>query len=122
YYHTFSPTEIAKAPKAYIIPQGWWTVTDLLKLNGVKMKQFEKDTMIEVVVSRIESYKSLPYPYEKHHVNSQVETSEKTEKIRFLKGDYYIELNQPANRYLVETLDPRGGDSFFAWNFFDGIL
>jgi hypothetical protein len=31
-------------------------------------------------------------------------------------------LNQPANRYLVETLEPDGDDGFFAWNFFDAIL
>ena len=122
YFNTFLPTEIAKAPKAYIIPQGWWSVIDLLKINQVKMTRLSKDTMIEVAVSRIESYKSLPYPYEKHHKNSKVETSETTENIQFLKGDYYIELNQPANRYLVETLNPHGEDGFFSWNFFDAIL
>ena len=31
-------------------------------------------------------------------------------------------MNQAANRYLIETLEPTGGDSFFAWNFFDAIL
>jgi hypothetical protein len=29
---------------------------------------------------------------------------------------------QPADRFLVETLEPQGADSYFAWNFFDGIL
>ena len=38
------------------------------------------------------------------------------------KGDYIIFVNQTANRYIVETLEPQGPDSFFAWNFFDGIL
>lgn len=122
YYHTFLPADIAQAPKAFIIPQGWWAVTDLLKLNGVKMKRFDKDTMVEVLVSRIDNYKSLPYPYEKHHVNGSVSTKDEMQKIQFLRGDYYIQLNQPSNRYLVETLDPRGGDSFFAWNFFDATL
>jgi hypothetical protein len=26
------------------------------------------------------------------------------------------------NRYIVETLEPQGMDSFFSWNFFDAIL
>ena len=34
--------------KAYIIPQGWWKVIDLLKLNKVEMYQLKKDTIIEV--------------------------------------------------------------------------
>ena len=28
----------------------------------------------------------------------------------------------PARRFLVEALEPRGPDSYFAWNFFDSIL
>ena len=31
-------------------------------------------------------------------------------------------MNQAANRYIVEMLEPTGDDSFFAWNFFDAIL
>ena len=31
-------------------------------------------------------------------------------------------MNQPANRFLIETLEPTASDSYFAWNFFDGIL
>ena len=37
-------------------------------------------------------------------------------------GDYYIELDQPACRYLVEALEPEAHDSFFRWGFFDSIL
>jgi hypothetical protein len=33
-----------------------------------------------------------------------------------------IEVNQAANRFIVETLEPQAPDSYFAWNFFDGIL
>ncbi len=29
---------------------------------------------------------------------------------------------QDANRFLIETLEPNAEDSYFAWNFFDGIL
>jgi hypothetical protein len=43
-------------------------------------------------------------------------------QVEFHKGDYVIRMNQACNRYVVETLEPEGGDSFFAWNFFDGIL
>ncbi len=31
-------------------------------------------------------------------------------------------MNQTANRYLVETLEPGGADAFLAWNFFDAVL
>ena len=44
------------------------------------------------------------------------------QKVKFLKGDYFIAMNQTANRYIIEMLEPAGDDSFFAWNFFDAIL
>ena len=37
-------------------------------------------------------------------------------------GDYVFYTNQPGVKYLVETLEPEGVDSYFNWNFFDTIL
>lgn len=82
----------------------------------------EKDTIIEAEVYRIDDYKSFARPYEMHHVNSNVKTSMSVQKITFRKGDYYIPMNQAANRFLIEALEPTAADSYFAWNFFDGIL
>jgi hypothetical protein len=45
-----------------------------------------------------------------------------SQKVQFFKGDYWIDMGQPQNRYIVETLEPQAPDSYFAWNFFDGIL
>jgi hypothetical protein len=122
FFNVFNASNFVDAPAAYIIPQGWYAVIDLLKLNNVQMQQFKNDTLIDVESYHVDDYKALPRPYEKHHKNSGVKVSVMNQKIRFLKGDYIIWLNQNANRYLVEMLEPTGDDSFFAWNFFDGIL
>lgn len=122
FYHGFSEDALVKKPKAYIIPAGWWAVIDLLKLNKVEMKQLKNDSSITVTSYLISEYKSYPTPYEKHHKNYGVKTEASQKTKKFLKGDYIIDLNQPANRYLIEMLEPTGDDSFFAWNFFDGIL
>ncbi len=121
-YNQFDAEIVVKKPQAYIIPQGWWKVVDLLKLNQVEMKQLEKDTEIEVEVYRIENYASAPVAYESHHINSKVEISKTIQKRQFRKGDWYIPMNQKANRFLMETLEPQATDSYFVWNFFDGIL
>jgi hypothetical protein len=122
YFDHFIPEKIVTKAKAYIIPQGWWSVIDLLKLNNVKLERLKKDTLVEVNTYHIESLNSLPRAYEKHHRNYEVSVSNKKEKIPFLKGDYVITLDQPANRYLTEMLEPTGDDSFFSWNFFDAVL
>ena len=121
-YNYFDPEIIIQKPEAYIIPQGWWKVIDLLKLNQVEMRQLEKDTEIEVEAYRIEKYESSEKPYESHHINSKVEISTSKKKILFRKGDWYIPMNQKANRFLMETLEPQAMDSYFAWNFFDAVL
>ncbi len=122
FFNVFTPSGYVNAPAAYIIPQGWYAVIDLLRLNKVQMRQFKNDTLIDVETYYIDDYKSMPRPYEKHHKNNTVKARAEKQQIRFLKGDYIIWLNQKANRYIVEMLEPTGDDSFFAWNFFDAVL
>lgn len=122
YNNYFEPSIEVTIPSAYIIPQGWWKVIELLKLNQVEMRKFEKDTTITVESYEIESYESRKMPYEGHyqHYNTKVVKTEK--EVTFLKGDYIINTHQNAFRYLMETLEPEAPDSFFNWNFFDTIL
>jgi hypothetical protein len=122
FFNVFNPSNFINKPLAYIIPQGWNVVVDLLKLNNVTVKQLSNDTIIEVEAYKIDDYKSYPRPYEKHHKNYAVKTSSSKQKIKFLKGDYVINMNQNIDRYITEMLEPTGDDSFFAWNFFDAIL
>lgn len=122
YYNYFNDANITKKPKAYVIPQGWWTVIDLLKINKVNMQRLSKDSSIEVEVYHIDDYKASPRQYEMHHPNGDVKVSTQMEKIQFRKGDYIIPMNQVANRFLMEVLEPQAPDSYFAWNFFDAIL
>jgi len=121
-YNFYKVTSIIKKPKTYIIPQGWWKVIDLLKLNKVNMQQLRKDTVIRVMETRIVDYKSDRRQYEMHHPNTNTSISTNMVNVAFRKGDYYIPLNQVANRFLIETLEPQAEDSYFTWNFFDAIL
>ena len=121
-YNFYKVISGVKKPKAYIIPQGWWKVIDLLKLNKVNMRQLQKDTVIRVIETRILDYKSDARQYEMHHPNTNTSISTTVVEVKFRKGDYYIPLNQVANRFLIETLEPQGEDSYFTWNFFDAIL
>ncbi|MGZ3846263.1 MAG: M14 family metallopeptidase, partial [Flavisolibacter sp.] len=100
FYNYYRDTLSVQKPKAYIIPQGLWKVTDRLQANNVVMKRLTRDTTIEVEWYKIESYQTSPRPYEGHHPNSQTKVSANTKTVTFRKGDWYIPLNQPANRFL----------------------
>jgi hypothetical protein len=122
FFNYFTADSSVLVPKAYLIPQGWHEVTDLLELNGVRMRRLTKDSLVSVEVYHIGEYQSAPRAYEKHHKNTAIHVVADREQIQLLKGDYVVSTEQPTRRFLVEMLEPTGEDSYFAWNFFDAIL
>lgn len=122
FYNYYVDTLSVQKPLAYIIPQGWWKVIERLQANSVQMRRLERDTTVEVESYKITAYQSIPRPFEGHHLNRDVQLAKTTKRVSFRKGDYYIPLNQRANRFLIEILEPNTEDSYFAWNFFDPIL
>jgi hypothetical protein len=122
FYDHFVPTHTVSAPQAYIIPKTWVQVISCLRSNGVHITRLTEDTTLTVTAYHIDNYNTGTHPYEKHYLHKNVQVSASKVKMRFSEGDYYISLDQPAKRYLIETLEPTAPDAFFAWNFFDGIL
>lgn len=122
YYEHYKASSFATKPKAYIIPYAWDDVIERLKLNGVKLIALERDTTIQVNVYYIDDYKTTSRPYEGHYLHSNVKVRMLTQNIKFMKGDYVVNTNQDACRFIIETLEPEAVDSYFNWNFFDEVL
>ncbi|WP_342872883.1 M14 family metallopeptidase [Psychroserpens sp. AS72] len=122
YKNYMTSTLDIEIPEAYIIPQGWWNVIELLELNNIEMTRFKNDTTLTVKSYQIKNYQTRKQAYEGHYSHYNVELDVSEEKITFFKGDYLINTNQNGFRYLLETLEPQATDSFFSWNFFDTIL
>jgi hypothetical protein len=121
YFNYFNPSLSVAKPSAYIIPQAWEAVINRLEINQVALTRLEKDTALEVESYRIVSFKNRE-AWEGHYFHSRVVVEKITHVRYFAKGDYVARLDQDANRYLIETLEPQAPDSWFAWNFFDAIL
>jgi hypothetical protein len=122
YFDNYKPTITVDKPVAYVIPQAWSKVIELYKLNKVEMRPLTHDTTLDLQMYYIGDYKTVSRPYEGHYLHSNVKLNPVNAKIKFYQGDYVIYTNQALNRYIVETLEPQGVDSFFAWNFFDSVL
>ncbi|MET3977981.1 hypothetical protein ABIB62_000547 [Mucilaginibacter sp. UYP25] len=122
FYNTYKASATADKPVAYIIPQAWGKVIDLFKLNNVAMSRLAHDTTLSLQMYNIADYKTGTRPYEGHYIHTNVKLNPVDDKVKFYEGDYVVYVNQPINRYIVETLEPQGVDSFFAWNFFDSVL
>ncbi len=122
YYNNYIAEDKIEIPRAYIIPQAWWNVIEVLKTNKVEMTAIKRDTTMFVEVYTIEDYKTSQKPYEGHYPHFDTKVSTTKDSVKFRKGDYYIKSFQPSVRYLLETLEPTTPDSFFNWNFFDTVL
>jgi len=116
------PSQSVDVPQAYVIPQAYSRIIERLDANGVKYRTLRQDTTISGSMYRIVDTKNPKEPYEGHfgHSNTLVQTVERTKY--YLRGDIIVPTQQRAKRYLIETLEPQGSDSFFNWNFFDAIL
>ena len=122
YYDTYKPVKEITIPQAYLIPQGFWNVIDLLKSNHLEFKQVKSDTIVEVESYYIADYKTATNAYEGHYPHRETKVASKIEKLSFRKGDYIFPANQKGVKYLLETLEPEAVDSYFNWNFFDTVL
>ncbi|MDW8334579.1 MAG: M14 family zinc carboxypeptidase [Bacteroidia bacterium] len=122
FYDYFYPTLERPKPYAYIVPQAWERVVESLKNNAVAFKRLAKDTVLEVEVKYIESYKTFPEPYEGHYLHYDVKTRTQSARVRFFKGDLFVKLTPRHAAFLMEAFEPEAEDSYFAWNFFDACL
>lgn len=121
-WNKFDASITVQKPIAYIIPKAWDRVIALLKLNNVVLKELKSDGKIKVESYYIGDFKTGTRPYEGHYLHSAVKVISTQQDLQYFAGDYVVYVNQPTNRYIVETLEPQATDSFFNWNFFDSIL
>ncbi len=122
FYDTYHPTTEVMAPEYYILPQAWREVVERLKLSGVQMYPLTSDTVLEAEVYYIVDYHTGSRPYEGRYLHSNVSARAVVQEMSFYRGDLVIPVNQDNCRFVVETLEPEGVDSWFAWGFFDSIL
>ncbi len=122
YYNFYKAKTTVIIPQAYVIPQGWHTIISQLEKNKIKMERFDNDTSFLVEVYHIDHFQTTKNPYEGHYFHYQTKIKKSEDIISFRKGDYIIYTQQKGVRYLLESLEPEGPDSFFNWNFFDPIL
>jgi len=121
-YRYFLTAGQVEKPAFYIIPQAWDRAIQHLKWNGVKMERLLKDTLIEVQVYYITNARFAKQPNNGHFRIEQIQTRPTGQQIQFRKGDYVIPMNQPANRFVMEVLEPGAFDSYLSWDFFNPIF
>jgi len=122
YYRYYKASTEVDIPIAYIIPQSYRNLVDLMQLHGVEVETLQEDKAIDIEQYKILNFATTPSAYEGHFLHSKVVVEKSPTRVQYKKGDFMISTNQEAIQYIVHVLEPEAKDSFFAWNYFDSIL
>lgn len=123
FYNRYKPQDYAQVPRMYVMPQAWREVAFLLYNAGVEIIQLNRDTIIDGQWYYLENVSSNERMYEGRYPHRSYSVREEAGNGQFYKGDFLVLTNDPATRrFIFETLEPMGVDSYFRWNFFDPIL
>lgn len=122
YRNYFYPADTITVPAAYILKQGWQKVIERLDANKINYFKLEKDTTLTIEAYKIADFETRDMPYEGHYLHYNTQVKKYSKKVRFRAGDIVLPTAQRGIRYILETLEPQGVDSFFNWNFFDTVL
>ncbi|HQV52957.1 MAG: hypothetical protein IPI00_15060 [Flavobacteriales bacterium] len=116
------PTITLEKPVGYLIPQAWTDVIDRLALENVVMEVVGDQRKMNGEVHYILNYKTVKTPYEGHYLHYDISTRVQKEEVTARTGDVYVPMGNYTDRLVMELLEPRASDGFFAWNFLDAIL
>ena len=122
YFNRFKPIAFTTLPQYYIVPSAYEKVIELLKINGAPISLLDKDTTLTTTMYRIKDIQTSSYPYESHYVHTQVVCDTLTMTKKWYAGDALVSTSNAAVHYIIQALEPTASDSWFCWNFFDGIL
>ncbi len=120
----FNKTKVTTAiepPVAYLIPQQWINVIEVLHYHGVDIERLKQPVEVDAEVYRFSNASWYEKPYEgRHLVNYTVERYK--EKRKFSIGTFVVRLNQRLAKVAIHLLEPEAPDALAAWGFFDTIF
>lgn len=111
----------AVLPAAYIIPTEWTFVPRLLALHGVRYQTTVQAETAEVRSERFTEVRFGARPYEGRQT-AVVKAESITQRRVYPPGSIVVPMRQRASHVAAHLLEPRSGDSFVAWGFFNTIF
>ncbi len=122
YFSTYTPIDSVLIPKAYVVSAAYSEVIEMLKHNEIAVKRNSVDTVLPLRVSYIVDYNTVSKPYESHYLHYNVVVRDTVKAMKINAGDFIIPVRREYAAFLINVLEPKAPDSYFAWNMFDGIL
>lgn len=122
YFDRYTATAQATPPRAYLVPQAWHDVAQRLQAHGVKLQRVARTMTLPAEAWRITHFRKRPLPFEGRHLHDELAVQTEPLQAMPTVGDWVVALGTTHDRFVIETLEPLGIDSFFRWGFFDSVL
>ncbi len=114
-------TRTVNPPLAYIIPQQWTAVIDLVKAHGLRCER-----LTEPVTAEFESYRFTDVTFASKPYESRFQAKFKAERVverrTYRAGAMIVRLNQPDAKVAIFMFEPDVRDSLVSWGFFNSIF
>lgn len=121
YLNNFKITESIKLPNAYIVPEEWIHIVDIMKLHGINVDRMKEDARFIVEKYKFSDVSFAASPYEGRFIPTyEVELSNDTVDVR--SGSFYIETNQRTFGVIAHLLEPQSNESFVKWGAMNQIF
>jgi hypothetical protein len=120
-YDQVVATDSVDVPYAYLIPQEWRTVIEGLQVHGITIERLREPVTLDVNSCRFAGVAFRAKPYESRQtVTYTIEPL--YEQRKYPAGTAVVWTAQRAGKVAMHLLEPRSGDSFVAWGFFNQIF
>jgi murein tripeptide amidase MpaA len=121
YYNKANIVDSVFIPNAYIIPQEWKDLIQIIKLHGIRVDQIVDAKTLSVEKYKFNNVSFDSTPYEGRLIpNFDYEIL--TDEIETIPGDYIVNSNQRSLGMIVHLLEPKAEDSFIKWGFMNIIF
>jgi hypothetical protein len=122
YYQTYQAHDSVQIPKGYIVSAEAEGIIERLKANRIFYTELNERSPRKVHTIRITDFKSGSKPYEGHYLHREIKSREEEELVDVPKGSIWIPCDQDKLNFILTVLEPRGEDSYFAWNMMDSYI
>ena len=122
WFEHYEPAFTIAKPAGYLVPAAWREAIERLRIAGVPLGGLNTDSMISAEAYRVEDFHTSEAPIEGHYRHNGVRCSVTSETLTVHKGDVIVPMGSPADRFVMNVLEPQAEDSWFNWGFFDAIL
>lgn len=121
YFNITYITDSVLVPNLYLIPQEWTEVIERLKVHGIKLDKVSEDTEYKVERYKFYDITFKETPFEGRMI-PKFSYNSFTETVKVPAGTIIINPEQRQLGIIMHLLEPKSGDSFVSWGFFNQIF